>query len=729
LVVAVNRVAVGAAASVGAETEISVVESEEVAHDLVGLKDAIAAAVTSTDEFFRERTAVELRAATIEASELTLRIPFATSVCTANTLREFNTRRSSEQVADSEVGEDVGERIEGEAHVVDDVGDETIDGHTFSVASDGSVDELLEGHHGALFRVEGDTHDVDVVELEDGGHDGIVVTDFRGRDKEEDATTSLGVSAIEHVDHSRADVVDDHRRLSVLVLLDGGNIVEEFVDITSEAATGLAGALVGSNITELHNTDTDTGTRGGVVTGFGTSEGSRSDVVADTFENTSDGRLLTAHGDDTVGATIDGEDDIDSVATVEALIEALSFQPETFSTRSGGARAGSSVVGASAAVAAAGIPVPRAGAIGIASTLSGVLTARTRTAAWGTDFVVPEASGSVGTLNLRDDDTARRLGLASRGAGNPFADRVVLARNLRVLRRVLAAVFTTFRVGFADTVGLIPKALPRGHAVTTVSVSITFVDIVVVGPDATSATIRGAISRSGVLGATIFTADTSLVLSSVPPAVENGVSKAGSFVGVENAASHETFRSKRETSVVVDEAARILTAIGHDGVSTHLFSANVGCVPSDPFAVGGNTGRFVHVDCALVVAASGGVGVPLALRVEDTRASIRAITSSAGLFIASVDTVGGVPRALLRRGFAGSLVAVGHASSRTADTGENRVVDVGVTVQGGVFDLAHLASDTLASESDIQVQAVEVHAATFVGARKRPFRVPFAIRH
>lgn len=325
LIVAVNRVAIGAATSVGTETEISIIEHEEIAQDLVRLEDAVAAAITSTNEFFSERTTVELSAATVEASELTLRIPFATSVGTADTLREFNTRRSSEQVADSKVGEDVRERVEGEAHVVDNVGDETIDGHTFSVAGDGSVDELLEGHHGALFRVEGDTHDVDIVELENSGHQGIIVSDFRSGDEEKDATASLRVSAVEHVDDSGADVVNNHGRLSVLELLDGGNIVEEFVDITSEAATGLAGALVGSNITELHNTDTDTRARGGVVSGFGTSERSSGDVVTDTFENTSDGRLLTAHREDTVGATIDSEDDIDGVATIEALIEALSF--------------------------------------------------------------------------------------------------------------------------------------------------------------------------------------------------------------------------------------------------------------------------------------------------------------------------------------------------------------------------------------------------------------------
>lgn len=188
--VTIGGIAFGAAASVRAKTIIDVVEGEKIAHDLIGLEDAVVASVTSTLKFFRERTAVELSAATIQALELTLRIPFATDVGTTSTLRKLGAGRSSEKVADSPVGEDLGQGVEGKAHFVDDVRNETVDGHAFSIFRSGVIGELLDGDQRMLFGVEGNTHNVDVVELENGGHQGIVVTDFRSSHQEEDAAAS-----------------------------------------------------------------------------------------------------------------------------------------------------------------------------------------------------------------------------------------------------------------------------------------------------------------------------------------------------------------------------------------------------------------------------------------------------------------------------------------------------------------------------------------------------------
>lgn len=139
-----ESVAEGTASSVGADTKIGVVVGEKIAHDLVGLEDTVAAAVTSTSEFFGELATVELSATAVEALELSLGIPFASSVGTADTLREFLARRSGKQVADGEVGEDLCEWVEGETEVIDDVGDETIDGLAFSVGCGWFVDEALE---------------------------------------------------------------------------------------------------------------------------------------------------------------------------------------------------------------------------------------------------------------------------------------------------------------------------------------------------------------------------------------------------------------------------------------------------------------------------------------------------------------------------------------------------------------------------------------------------------
>lgn len=85
-----SGIALVTATSVGTKTVVLGVVGEQVAHDLIRLENAVAAAVTSASEFFGELLAVELRAATVEASLLTLRIPFAARVGTTSTLGEFS---------------------------------------------------------------------------------------------------------------------------------------------------------------------------------------------------------------------------------------------------------------------------------------------------------------------------------------------------------------------------------------------------------------------------------------------------------------------------------------------------------------------------------------------------------------------------------------------------------------------------------------------------------------
>ena len=165
------------------------------------MENAVAAAVTSASEFFGELLAVELRTATVETSLLAFGVPFTARVGATSTLGEFSARGSVEQVADGEVGEDVREGVEGKAQTIDDVRNEAVDGHASGVLSGGRVDEVLQGHQGTLVRFKSDTHDVDVVDLEDGGHEGVVVGNFRGSDDVENTVTSTGVGAVEHVQY------------------------------------------------------------------------------------------------------------------------------------------------------------------------------------------------------------------------------------------------------------------------------------------------------------------------------------------------------------------------------------------------------------------------------------------------------------------------------------------------------------------------------------------------
>lgn len=232
------------------------------------------------------------------------------------------------------------------------------------------------------------------------------------------------------------------------------------MDVTSQAAASSSGAAIGISITHLDHTNTNTRTRRGVFRSFGTSEWSRGNVRANALEDTSNSGLLAAHGENTVSGTVNSENNINSVAAVETLIQALAIEPETLSESGSCAVASVGVVGAGAFVAASGVVVPRAGAVGIARGLSGVLTARTRTATWRTDIIIPEASGSLGADNLGLNPTTGRAGLTSGVGSDPNADGVVLARNLRGLRRVTAAEFTTFVAGLADIVGFIPSTLP-----------------------------------------------------------------------------------------------------------------------------------------------------------------------------------------------------------------------------------------------------------------------------
>ena len=363
----ISGIALVTAASVGAETVVLGVVGEQVAHDLVRLENAVAAAVTSASEFFGELLAVELRAATVETSLLTLRIPFAARVGAAGTLREFSARGSVEQVADGEVGEDVGEGVEGKAQTIDDVRNEAVDGHASGVLSGGSVDEVLQGHQCTLVGFESDTHDVDVVDLEDGGHEGVNVTNFGSSDDVENTITGARVGAFEHAQNRGASFIDDHSRLSILVVLEGLEVGEEFREITSEAAASSIGAHVGGDVTQLNNTNSDTRVGRSVGGCRGASERSVDGVAADTFENTSNSSLLTAHGKNTVSGAVDGEDDVDSIAAVEALILAFTLDPEAVAGGGVSTVAGGGVLVASLAVATVGGGIPAAARVGVTS--------------------------------------------------------------------------------------------------------------------------------------------------------------------------------------------------------------------------------------------------------------------------------------------------------------------------------------------------------------------------
>lgn len=107
-----------------------------------------------------------------------------------------------------------------------------------------------------------------------------------------------------------------------------------------------------------------------------------------------------------------------------------------------------------------------------------------------------------------------------------------------------------------------------------------------VRPFADASAVNGlAVVLSGVSRAAIFTASSRETVDSVPPAVEDRIGNAGSFIGVEDATSLQAFRVEGETSVVVDVAARIVTALSHVGVHTFLLSADLRSVPGDPFAI------------------------------------------------------------------------------------------------------------------------------------------------
>lgn len=101
-----------------------------------------------------------------------------------------------------------------------------------------------------------------------------------------------------------------------------------------------------------------------------------------------------------------------------------------------------------------------------------------------------------------------------------------------------------------------------------------------VGPFADTSTVDSlTVILSRVSRTAIFTASSRETVESIPPAVEDWITNASSFVGVEDAASLQAFRVEGETSVVVDVAARIVTALLHVGVHTFLFSADLRGVP------------------------------------------------------------------------------------------------------------------------------------------------------
>ena len=352
------------------------------------------------------------------------------------------------------------------------------------------------------------------------------------------------------------------------------------------------------------------------------------------------------------------------------------------------------------------------------------MAARTRSAGGRIDFIIPEAAGLRIAADLRENLTASG-GFAF--CTIPITSRIFLAGFLSVLISLRAAFFTAFVVGIAFVVVGVPVTLPRRHAVATVGVGATFIFVVFITPFTDASTVNnftvvfGRMSRAAIFTTVAFGEET------IPPTVEDRISNARSFVGMEDATSLQTFRIESKTSVVVDVAARITTALSHVGVHTFLFSADLRSVPRDPLAVRSNTAVFVVPDCALVVDTNGSVGVPFTFGIQDATNRVRTKAFGTSFFVASLGS--GVPSAALGGGSTGRGVAVEHTSGGAADTGDDGVVDFGVAVESGVFDLAHFTGDTLASERDIKVQAVEVHAAICVGAVQMPRLVPFTIRH